>query len=257
MPNLNEGQNEAYRFFRQFHPPMTSIRHPHPAEVTSPKIARRAAGFSLIELLVVMGVISVMLALGAQVGSGVFRSNTFSGNVAKLSGVLDQARQYAIANNTYVWVAFANEAPSADQPTGRVGIAVVASLDGTKSVGWNETVNVSSPSAQVAPINKVIWLDGAKLDASASASDLPADNRPSETGENLAQGTKFNLRSGGGATAFDRVAVFTPRGEAAVAPSPVAFADIAVRPAIENAGADSKIALIQLNGPTGAQRVYR
>ena len=62
---------------------------------------------------------------------------------------------------------------------------------------------------------------------------------------------------GGGRLDFSQVAVFTPRGEAAVGPSPVAFADIGLRPVRTAGSADPNVAIIQMSGLTGVQRVYR
>lgn len=61
-----------------------------------------------------------------------------------IKGVLEQARTFATANNTYVWVGFYEEdgsvpsaTPTATPGTGRLVMSVVASTDGTSLYGSN------------------------------------------------------------------------------------------------------------------------
>ncbi len=56
-----------------------------------------------------------------------------TGAANTIKGVLDQARTYAMANNTYTWVGFAGSlGASPSSVTGQVFIATVASNDGTQ-----------------------------------------------------------------------------------------------------------------------------
>jgi len=161
-----------------------SERHPPPSRT------KGFFGFSLIELLVVIAIISMLMALAIPAIRGT------QGDVTKaaftISGVLEQARTYAIANNTYVWVGFFEEdgssAASAQPGTGRVVISVVASKDGTRYS--DAQVDASTPPAfgteaaaasparnQVAlfPISKLIKLDNMHL---GSLNDATVTNRP-------------------------------------------------------------------------------
>ena len=150
-------------------------------------------GFSLVELLVVIAIMMVLMGLAIPAIRGT------RGDVTKaaytISGVLEQARTYAIANNTYVWVGFfeedvsaASAAQSAQPGTGRVVISVVASKDGTRYS--DALVDSSTPPAfgteppttsparnQVAllPISKLIRLDNMHM---GSLNDGTATNRP-------------------------------------------------------------------------------
>src|SRR3982751_2323815 len=102
---------------------------------------RHEVAFSLVELLVA---ISIMIIVAALV-SPAFTSLKGAGDVTSaaytVKGVLDQARTYAKANNTYTWVGFYEEDATRAIPTnnsppyagkGRVLLAIVASKDGTK-----------------------------------------------------------------------------------------------------------------------------
>ena len=104
-------------------------------------------GFSLIEILVVIAIIVVVTAVIVPA----FTSIKFGGDVTSaaytIKGVLDQARTYAMSNNTYTWVGFYEEDASqsstnpATQGNGRVVISMVASKDGTTVYNPNSTTN--------------------------------------------------------------------------------------------------------------------
>jgi prepilin-type N-terminal cleavage/methylation domain-containing protein len=113
-----------------------------------------AKAFTLIELLVVMSIIVVLMALLAPSFVNISSANNVSKSVYDIAGILDQARTYAMGNNTYVYVGIA-EVDSAYKPsattkfatgTGMIVMAVVASKDGTR--GYDATnSNLPSPSA--------------------------------------------------------------------------------------------------------------
>ena len=58
-------------------------------------------GFTLIELLVVVGAIIVMMALAIRAMNAIRGNGDFMGEVYDISGLVEQARAYAMANNTY------------------------------------------------------------------------------------------------------------------------------------------------------------
>src|SRR5207302_9284636 len=68
---------------------------------------RRA--FTLIELLVVMGIIAILMVLVAPAFTNLKSAGDVTGAAYAVKGVLDQARTYAMANNTYTWVGFYEE----------------------------------------------------------------------------------------------------------------------------------------------------
>ncbi len=231
-------------------PPMNSLSAPR-----SPDLS---AGFSLVELLCVVAVISLMLGLSASVTSRLGGTNAFSGNVAKVSALIDQARQYAIANNTYVWVAFHQSGPTGSRTIDSLGVAVIASTDGTNPAGWTGPVTLPNPAYQ--QVNRIEWLEGIKISPSAEIRSLLASaSQPAQSGADLSSSVQFRIPGTGGAATveFDHVAAFSPRGEFMVGPSPVAYADVPLRPASGAYGTDANVAMIQLSGLTGTLRVYR
>src|SRR6266550_2583350 len=98
----------------------------------------RVSAFTLIELLIVVGIIGVLLVLIAPAFTTIKGGTDVTSAAYTIKGVLDTARTYAKANNTYTWVGFYEEnvenaaSPNSSSPSiGRVLMSVVASKDGT------------------------------------------------------------------------------------------------------------------------------
>src|SRR6266404_3092232 len=109
-------------------------------------------------VIAIMGVVAAFIApaFTALKGAGDVTSAAY-----KIKGVLDQARTYAMANNTYTWVGFYEENTTETAPTnatppypgkGRVLLAVVYSQDGTSNL------SVSPPQ-----LGKLTKLEGIHL----------------------------------------------------------------------------------------------
>ena len=147
-----------------------SILHPQgmfdlvPVSVPTPSNPRarsiaRTPGFTLIELLVVVAVIVMMMTLAIPAFDAMRGGTDFASEVYDINGALEQARAYAMANNTFVLVGI--EEVSASQSssvsaqasgTGTVAVAVVASKDGTRPYQYlidnsrsNNTPNLAAP----------------------------------------------------------------------------------------------------------------
>ena len=88
---------------------LTSAKH-------GPKSIR---GFTLIELLIVVGIIGLLLVLMAPAFTTIKGGTDVTSAAYTIKGVLDTARTYAKANNTYTWVGFFEEDASrtVDQPS--------------------------------------------------------------------------------------------------------------------------------------------
>src|SRR5207248_2044597 len=98
-------------------------------------VVQRKRAFTLLEMLVVMAIIALLMVLVAPAFTSLKSAGDVTGAAYTVKGVLDQARTYAMANNTYTWVGFYEENVSSTTPgtvgVGRLVMSIVASKDGT------------------------------------------------------------------------------------------------------------------------------
>ena len=66
----------------------------------------RASAFTLLELLIVVGIIGLLMVLIAPAFTTIKGGTDVTSAAYTIKGVLDTARTYAKANNTYTWVGF-------------------------------------------------------------------------------------------------------------------------------------------------------
>ena len=253
-----------------------------------------ASAFTVLELL---AVIAIMLMMTAMVFPSVSRIKS-AGDVTKTAydivGILDQARAYAMANNTYVFVGFAEVDASISSsvtpqvttgtiPYGRIAVAVVASKDGTR--GYDVTnANLPNPAwsnynngANLVPIGKLQYFDNIHL--APLFSTLPNSgglSRPTISSSNYMIGhancqsvTPFDWPLGkalnSGQYSFVKVINFDPNGVARIQYSTrqdtiVQYMEIGLIPTrgnILSATTPPNVAAIQIDGMTGATRIFR
>src|SRR6266480_8096386 len=108
----------------------------------------RVSAFTLIELLIVVGIIGVLLVLMAPAFTTMKGGTDVTSAAYTIKGVLDTARTYAKANNTYGWIGFYEEnvanpvSPNTNTPkVGRLIMSIVASKDGTNIAGLSGTID--------------------------------------------------------------------------------------------------------------------
>jgi type II secretory pathway pseudopilin PulG len=94
-------------------------------------------------MLAVVGIVGVLLVLLVPAFTSMSTSSTVTSQANSIKGVLENARTYAKANHTYVFVGIAEVDVSVDPlvrpqvtagaaPYGRIAVATVASRDGTR-----------------------------------------------------------------------------------------------------------------------------
>ena len=243
---------------------------------------RQAAAFTLIELMVVVGIMTIALVLLAPAVTSMRTAGNFTDGVNAIASAVQQARAYAMANNTYTWVGFYEEDASVSSPTstrppytgtGKVLVASVASLDGTKI--FDESASGATiPAARIRPIGKLLTLKNVHItDVGSPSGGNPdrLDGRPSVYGgtydhfsrissdDRNANTTKFPFVAQG--YTFYKTIRFSPRGEAAINSTYQMrpFAEIGVRPTHGTAvdWNTPNVAAIQFGGIAGNVKIYR
>jgi type II secretory pathway pseudopilin PulG len=157
-----------------------------------------------VELLVVVGVIVLMMTLAVPAFNSIRGGTDFTSVTYDLSGVLDQARAYAMSNNTFVLVGIMEVNSSAGtnanpqvSGTGRIAVAVIASKDGTRpyqslidnSHDGNTPslltagANVTGSGAAFTPVTKLYTFSNVHI------VDLQTDDPPVPAAGNMARPT--------------------------------------------------------------------
>lgn len=248
---------------------MTKAEYPHGALRFSTIQCRNA--FTLLELLIAVGIIGLLLVLIAPALTTIKGGTDVTSAAYTIKGALDTARTHAKAKNTYTWVGFADSIGS--NVTGSVALSVVASKDGTDlGTSVNLVGNRVDITAGVTPIGKVIRLANAHIgDTGTPANDGTDFESRAAVNVNYrigAAGAAYNsdyyfIAQG---TQFDRWIRFSPRGEAVVkggSTQITQYAEVGLLPTHGTAvaaminPASGNLVAIQISGFGGNVRIYR
>lgn len=242
--------------------------------------------FTLVEMLVVISIISILSVLATSALSGIKESEDFNMAIGQISGVLDQARAYAMAKNTYVFVGFteANEnstSTASPEPAGvgRVVIVTMASQDGTRGFDTGNSWNYNSGSNLVL-VNKPLYLNNVDLPGTQETA-IGNMARPvlTSTANDFINGVTstetpltfpLGAASGSGQYSFNHVVYFDPAGAAHFQPTSTThtpnsldpYLEIDLQPSHGNSAPTTPpttgdLVAIQIDSMTGAIRVYR
>jgi len=132
--------------------------------------------------MVVIAVLILLTALLTPAFTNLKSAGDVTSAAYTIKGVLDRARTYAMANNTYTWVGFYEENTTDTTPTtvtppytghGRLLLATIYSKDGTKIYG-NSDSNTTLPATTFGQIGKLVKIEGVHLtDIGAPPSPTP------------------------------------------------------------------------------------
>jgi prepilin-type N-terminal cleavage/methylation domain-containing protein len=235
------------------------------------------AGFSLVELLVVITVMSLLTAMSLPVMSSIKDSQNVTLGTASVSSALQRARTYAMAHDTYVWVGFYEEAANTTKPT-NVVVGMAASVDGTQ-IYPNTVSSGTLSNPQVVQIEKLMKVEnvhctdlGVPTGTGSALASRPNGAYASATspGVILAQ-EQFGIDSDDSTQAghllvldgytFYKTIRFSPSGEAAINDSSSLrrIGEIDLRPThgTQINLSTPNVASIQFSGIEGAIQTYR
>jgi prepilin-type N-terminal cleavage/methylation domain-containing protein len=171
----------------------SSFRYYSPVSLR--RLAPRGA-FTLVELLVVVAILSTLMVLAIPPFINRKSADEITNAAYSIKAVLEQARTYAKANNTYTWVGFYEEDATAASPTnaappypgkGRVVLATVASSDGTTNCqdSASSTANrIPLVASKIHQLGRLVKIDNIHLtdiggpSSTASPAGTSVDDRP-------------------------------------------------------------------------------
>ena len=116
----------------------------------------------------VVAVVALLMILVAPAFTKIKTGTDIATAASTIASLLEQARNYAMANNTYVWVGFYEEDATAISPTtipppytgkGRVLIASVFSTDGTKIYEDPDPI-AQLPATRIKQLGRLIKIEG-------------------------------------------------------------------------------------------------
>jgi prepilin-type N-terminal cleavage/methylation domain-containing protein len=246
----------------------------------SPRISTARAGFSLVELLVVLAIMSVITAMSLPIVNSIRDSQNVTLATNSVSTVLQRARAYAMAHNTYVWVGFYEEPANTAVPTnvappyqgvGQVVIGMAASVDGTQIYSDTSSGTLMTPS--VAQIEKLIKVENVHCTdvGVPTGTGTPLTSRPSGAygggsaeqygidSDNNKVASQFLVLGG---YTFYKTIRFSPSGDAAIGDSPSSLRRIGEIDLCPTHGGQinlnsPNVAAIQFSGIGGAIQTYR
>jgi prepilin-type N-terminal cleavage/methylation domain-containing protein len=242
-------------------------------------MGRNREGFSLVELLVVLAIMSLVTAMAVPVINGIKDSQNVNSAAYAVSSALQRARTYAMAHNTYVWVGFYEEAAETATPSntfpyagaGQLVIGMAASADGSQ-IYPNSVTSGSLQAPNAVQLEKLLKIENVHCTdlGVPSGTGTPLTSRPTGAyagtsseqygidSDNSQEASHFLVLGG---YTFYKTIRFSPGGEASIDDSSAfrQVGEIDLRPThgTQVNAATPDVVAIQFSGIEGAVQTYR
>ena len=235
----------------------------------------RIRGFSMVELLCVLAVISILTSLVTFSMLGNKSSRDLANAAYNIQGMIEQARTYAMAENTYTWIGFFEENPSTPGTAGvgQVVVSIVASANGMNlATAANAPLLPSANLIQVSKLTKIASVHLAAVPTSsvtrpALATASPADTYqlgttdfPNPTSNSWFFVFPLGASTGSAQYKFTQIIQFSPQGDATrIADNPTTLMEIGLQPAhgSSTGTGNANFAVLQVAGIGGQVITYR
>lgn len=224
-----------------------------PTQVLS--FSESRAAFSLIELLTVMGVIGLLMSVAVPALSNLTKGSQMNQALIEVTESLEQARQFAVAQNTYVWVAFNNVAASQGVDE-QVRMAVLVSRSGGELSTWG-TDDTTSSTAQTQLITRPRTFNQVKLSSAGTFSRSQIASLPEGGVDSLGSANFTIMVPGGQKEVFTQAIQFTPSGEARTTANMAGMVELGLQPTHAKIADANNVAAVRVNGLTGQTRLFR
>jgi prepilin-type N-terminal cleavage/methylation domain-containing protein len=226
--------------------------------------SRRVRAFTLIELLVVLAIMAILMVVSMLSFQGMNNSGKFNKAVGEISGILEQGRAYAVAQNTYVWVVFYENDP-ANGPK-EVYVGSFTSNDGTDPFNWTGSVTLPTPgtvgTTTLTQIARTYHYQGLHLQTTTlpnapTSPNLPATGTTIPNFQLTAQGSSGTVSLSNASPVYWLIQ-FTPTGAARNSANTINSIWFGLQPALSQTVLDThNIASMDVDGLSGLTTVYR
>jgi len=242
----------------------------------------RRSGFSLVELLVVMGIIVLMAALVIPAMNTIKGGGDITKTASDLSDLIQQARAYAMGNNTYVYLGLKEVDQMAGGYTdgkGQIIAAIIASKTGQRpfaTPGSATPTDLSNSTNDITALSRLQRFDNThlaggmgELNNAGGMTNVATAPYAADLGATDAA-TTFEWPVGGSGTSstkFTKVIEFDPQGVARLQSNGVTSLDqiqgwieIPLQPSKGSAGVaanEKNAAAVQVDGMTGNVQIFR
>jgi prepilin-type N-terminal cleavage/methylation domain-containing protein len=235
---------------------METLISPDTMISTSFTISRRPSttkAFTLAELLAVIGIMAVLATAAMPSLKGILGGSNSSAAPLKISSYLEYARQYATANNTYVYVSFLQVTPPSQQP--ELWVSAVSSNSGADiSKLGTAPIVLGNGDEQGRQMGQLIKIPGI---IPVNTSDIPNSVVPRPQSADTAD-LKTVTDSQIDSIQSQKMPVsfwFAPDGTAARSGARPTQMELAIQPPRQNEA--KQVSVLQVSGLTGSVRTYR